>query len=86
MASLKHKLEIDDVEMKQESLMVVWKKPLVPKDARTLGAEMYWNKMAEDDPRLWDSPVAWEEALANGEKTKENHPIVDTWGWCRIFN
>ena len=37
---------------------------------------MFWNKMAEDDPRLWDSPVAWEKGLANGEKTKENHPIV----------
>ena len=34
-------------------------------------AEMFWNQVAKDDPRLWDSPVAWEKANCP-DKWKEN--------------
>ena len=38
-------------------------------------AEMFWNKVAEDDPRLWDSPMAWEKANCpdKWKETKQSH-------------
>lgn len=42
-------------------------------------AEMFWNQVAKDDPRLWGSPVAWEKANCPDKWKEKQKKTILLW-------
>ena len=42
-------------------------------------ASNFWEQVAEDDPRLWDSPVAWEKANTPHQWQRKRQHAIPLW-------